>query len=125
MLHVSSFREAGSGIQLWCWLAVHADESAATDGRMRRFFNMLPWQAGFLSAAGVSEFSNVQALNDFKMSQEQLEQWRTSGIIHKGDHERVQKARPALLATGELYDEELAHALSERNVQVDAGAVRS
>jgi hypothetical protein len=29
----------------------------------RRFIDLLPWQAGFLNAALVSEFTNRQALN--------------------------------------------------------------
>jgi PAS domain S-box-containing protein len=74
------------------------------DGRMRRFFDILPWQAGFLNVAGVSEFSNRQALEDFNMTQEELEQWRTSVIIHVDDHERNQNAATALLTTGEMLD---------------------
>jgi PAS domain S-box-containing protein len=91
----------------WCWLGLHADESASLDGRMRRFFDMLPWQAGFLNAAGVSEFSNRQALKDFNMTQVELEQWRTSGIIHADDHEKNEKAATALLATGEMMDQQI------------------
>src|SRR5271156_308623 len=71
-----SFMEDVTG--RWCWLGSYADESASLDGRLRRFFDMLPWQAGFLNAAGISEFSNRQALNDFNMSQDQLAQWSTS-----------------------------------------------
>ncbi len=91
----------------WCWLAINADESASLDGRMRRFFDILPWQAGFLNAAGVSQFSNLQSLRDFDMTQTQLEQWRTSGIIHVDDHEATEIATRALLARGELLDQQL------------------
>lgn len=96
-----------SGRGRWCWLGLHADEGASLDGRLRRFFDMLPWQAGFLNAAGVSEFSNLRSLKDFNMTQEQLEQWRTSGIIHMDDHERNYNAATALLTTGEMYDEQI------------------
>ena len=55
-----SFMEDVSGRGRWCWLGLNVDESASLDGRLRRFFDMLPWQAGFLNTAGVSEFSNLQ-----------------------------------------------------------------
>jgi PAS domain S-box-containing protein len=103
-----SCMEEVSGRGRWCWLGLNVDESAASlDGRLRRFFDMLPWQAGFLNAAGVSEFSNLQALRDFGMSQEELAQWTSSGIIHVDDHERNYKSAAALLATGELFDEQM------------------
>ena len=80
-----SHAEDEAAVVRWCWLGLNADESAPLDGRLRRFFDMLPWQAGFLNAAGVSEFSNLQALNDFNMTQEELAQSRRSGIIHADD----------------------------------------
>src|SRR5580692_1711588 len=43
-----SVMEAGSGRDRWCWLGLHTDENASLDGRLRRLFDMLPWQAGFL-----------------------------------------------------------------------------
>src|SRR5580658_1928673 len=46
----------------WCWLGLNADEGTSLDGRMRRFLDILPWQAGFLNADYVSVFSNRQAL---------------------------------------------------------------
>ena len=55
-----SLMEDISGRGRWCWLGLNVDESASLDGRLRRFFDMLPWQAGFLNAAFVSEFSNLQ-----------------------------------------------------------------
>jgi signal transduction histidine kinase/PAS domain-containing protein len=100
-----SFMEGDvSGRGRWCWLGLHADESASLDGRLRRFFDILPWQAGFLNAAGVSEFSNQQALDDFSMTQVELAQWRASGIIHADDHEKNYNALTALLTTGETMD---------------------
>ena len=102
-----SFMEDVSGRGRWCWLGLNADESPSLDGRLRRLFDMLPWQAGFLNTAFVSEFSNLQSLKDFNMTQEQLEQWRTSGIIHVDDHERNDKASTALLTTGEMFDEQI------------------
>lgn len=96
-----------SGHGRWCWLGLNVDESASLDGRLRRFFDILPWQGGVLNAAGVSEFSNLQALNDFNMTQEELAQWTTSGVIHVDDHERNQNAVMALLTTGKLYDEQI------------------
>ena len=41
------------------------------------------------------------------MTQVELEQWRTSGIIHVDDHERNDKAARALLTTGEMFDEQI------------------
>lgn len=102
-----TFMNDESGHGRWCWLGLNADESASLDGRLRRFFDMLPWQAGFLNAAGVSEFSNRQALNDFNMTQVELEQWRRSGIIHVDDHEKTYKALTALLTTGERLDQQI------------------
>jgi PAS domain S-box-containing protein len=99
-----SFMEDVSGRGRWCWLGVYADESASLDGRLRRFFDMLPWQAGFLNADGVSEFSNRQAHKDFDMTQDQLARWNTSGIIHVDDFEMNLTAKTALLTTGELMD---------------------
>jgi PAS domain S-box-containing protein len=96
-----------SGRGRWCWLGLNADEGASLDGRLRRLFDMLPWQAGFLNTDFVSEFSNLQALKDFNMTQMELEQWRTSGIIHVDDHERNQKAATALLTSGKMYDEQI------------------
>jgi signal transduction histidine kinase len=91
----------------WCWLGLNADESASTDGRMRRFLDTLPWQAGFLDADGVLEFTNLQSLKDFNMTKVELEEWTRSGIIHVDDHERNREAVTALLSTGELMDEQL------------------
>jgi hypothetical protein len=51
--------------------------------------------------------TSAQALKDFNMAQEELAQWRTSGIIHVDDHERNDKAARALLTTGELFDEQI------------------
>jgi PAS domain S-box-containing protein len=90
----------------WCWLGLNSDESVSLDGRLRRFFDMLPWQAGFLDTAGVSEFSNLQALNDFNMTQEELAQWTTSGIIHVDDFEKNVRASAALLTMGKMFDEQ-------------------
>ena len=102
-----SIIEDKAGRDRWCWLGLYADESASLDGRLRRFFDMLPWQAGFLNAAGVSEFSNRQALQDFNRTQGELEQWLTSGIIHTDDHERNYNALTALLTTGEMFDQQV------------------
>jgi PAS domain S-box-containing protein len=96
--------EDATGRRRWCWLGLNADEGASLDGRLRRFFDMLPWQAGFLNAAGVSEFSNLQALNDFSMTQEGLAQPRRSGVIHLDDFEENDRALTALLTTGEMLD---------------------
>ncbi len=77
-----SVMENSGGPARWCWLASEADESPSTDARMRRFFDVLPWQAGFLDTTGVLEFTNRQSLEDFGMTKAQLEQWSKSGIIH-------------------------------------------
>jgi PAS domain S-box-containing protein len=95
-----------SGRGRWCWLGLNADETTSTDGRMRRLFDMLPWQAGFLNTAGVLEFTNLQSLQDFKMTHLQLQQFRISGVIHADDHDRNHTALAALLATGDLFDEQ-------------------
>jgi PAS domain S-box-containing protein len=55
----------------------------------------------------VSVFSNRQALKDFQMTQEQLMQWTTSGIIHVDDHEKNERALRTTLTTGELFDEQI------------------
>ncbi len=102
-----SFMEEGGGQGRWCWLGLNADESSSLDGRLRRFFDILPWQAGFLNTAMVSEFSNRQALHDFNMTQTQLAQWTTSGIIHADDFERNEAAVKGLLTTGKLFDEQI------------------
>ena len=99
-----SLMEDESGRVRWCWLGLNADESGSLDGRLRRLFDMLPWQAGFLNAAGVSEFSNLQALKDFNMPQEGLAQPRRSGVIHVDDFEENDRALRALLTTGEMLD---------------------
>ncbi len=102
-----SFMRGDGSLGRWCWHGVYADESPTLDGRMRRFFDILPWQAGFLNTSYVSEFSNKQALSDFSMTQSELEQWRTSGIVHVDDHERNDKASQALLTTGVMFDEQI------------------
>ena len=91
----------------WCWLGLHADESASTDGRLRRLFDMLPIQAGFLNANCVLEFTNLQSLKDFGMTQKELEQWTKSGIIHVDDHESNYRNIKALMTSGELMDQQL------------------
>ena len=96
-----------SGRDRWCWLGLNADESASLDGRLRRFFDMLPWQAGFLNTAGALEFTNLQSLKDFGMTQLELEQWTRSGIIHVDDCERNWKNITALMTTGEMADQQL------------------
>jgi PAS domain S-box-containing protein len=103
--HPSLMADAG-GQARWCWLGSYADESTSTDGRLRRLFDMLPWQAGFLDAAGVLEFSNRQSLDDFGMTQLELEQWTSSGIIHVDDHASNHEKLKALLTTGELFDQQ-------------------
>jgi PAS domain S-box-containing protein len=102
-----SLMEGAVGRSRWCWLGSYADESTSTDGRLRRLFDMLPWQAGFLDRAGVLEFINRQSIQDFGMTQVQLEQWSISGIIHVDDHERTYKSVSAMLATGELHDQQV------------------
>lgn len=96
-----------SGHRRWCWLGFDADESASTDGRLRRLFDMLPMQAGFLNTAGVLEFTNLQSLKDFGMTEMELKEWTKSGIIHVDDHARNWKNLSALLKTGEMLDEQI------------------
>ena len=91
----------------WCWLGLDADEKTTTDGRLRRLFDMMPVQAGFLNTAMVLEFANLKSLRDFNMTFEQLEQWTTSGIIHVDDHENTFRQVSRLLATGEMMDMQL------------------
>ena len=99
-------------------------KAPSTDGRLRRLFDMLPWQAGFLNTAGVLEFTNLQSLKDFDMTQEELEQWTSSGIIHVDDHEKNHKAVTALLSDRRDDGPAASHALSERRLSVDARAMR-
>ena len=106
MFRPSPLPEDDSSHQRWCWLGLDADESASTDGRLRRLFDMLPIQAGFLNAAMVLEFTNLQSLRDFNMTFEQLEQWTTSRIIHVDDHEKNRREVTRLLTTGEMMDQE-------------------
>ncbi|SEF79273.1 PAS domain S-box-containing protein [Bryocella elongata] len=93
--------------QRWCWLGSDADERTATDGRLRRLFDMVPLQAGFLNTAGVLEFTNLQSLKDFDMTFEELKQWTTSGIIHVDDHQNNLENMTALLTTGEMFDSQI------------------
>jgi PAS domain S-box-containing protein len=90
----------------WCWLGSYADESSATDGRLRRLLDSIPLQMGFLNTAMVLEFANLKSLQDFDMTFEQLNQWTSSGIIHADDHETNFKHIQALLA-GQTYRSEL------------------
>ena len=99
VLHPSIMEDV-SGRDRWCWLGMYADESASIDGRLRRVFDSLPIRAGFLSTGGHSIFSNVQALNDFDMTQEELSRPTRSGIIHLDDLERVYGHLAALMTTG-------------------------
>jgi PAS domain S-box-containing protein len=103
----SSVMEVAGGVDRWCWLAMHADESVTTDGRLRRLFDILPWQAGFLNSDGILEFTNQRSLKDFGMTQDGLTQWTKSGVIHADDHENVRKATEALLTTGEMMDSQI------------------
>jgi PAS domain S-box-containing protein len=103
----ASFMEDPGGRGRWCWLGLYADESTATDGRMRRLFDMLPWQAGFLNGAGSLEFTNLRSMKDFNMTHLELERWTSSGIIHVADHERNDEALAALLTTGKMLDQQL------------------
>lgn len=107
VLHPAPLPAADGQDERWCWLGSFADESPTTDGRVRRLFDMLPIQAGFLDSRGVLEFTNRQSLADFDMTKQELEAWTTSGIIHVDDHESTSAAVAALLATGERYDQEL------------------
>ena len=93
--------------QRWCWLGLDADESTTTDGRLRRLFDAVPIQAGFLSNAMELEYTNLQSLKDFDMTFEELKQWTTSGIIHVDDHKRNRSEVTRLLATGEMMDCEI------------------
>jgi PAS domain S-box-containing protein len=91
----------------WCWLGLHTDERIETDARMRRFFDALPWQAGFLDKAGVLEFTNAQSLQDFGMTKKELEEWSRSGIIHADDLKRNAESLATKMASGELWDHEI------------------
>jgi PAS domain S-box-containing protein len=101
------FRPSPLAEEQWCWLVLDADENTATDGRLRRLFDLVPIQAGFLDTAMVLEFTNRQSLRDFNMTFEELKQWTTSGIIHAGDHERNYREVTRLLATGHMMDVEI------------------
>ena len=103
----SPLPESERGEQRWCWLGLDADEKTTTDGRLRRLFDMMPVQAGFLNTAMVLEFANLKSLRDFNMTFEQLEQWTTSGIIHVDDHENTFRQVSRLLTTGDMMDMEL------------------
>jgi PAS domain S-box-containing protein len=92
------------GRSRWCWLGSFADEGLETDGRLRRLWDALPWQAGFLDKTGVLEFTNLQSLKDFGMTKKQLEEWSRSGIFHLDDHERHNMEVAAYLSKGELLD---------------------
>lgn len=105
--HASPLPGGGKVDPRWCWHGVSVDEGVSTDGRMERFFDMLPWQAGFLDAAGVLEFTNRRSVEDFDETKVGLQQWQTSGIIHVDDFEKNDTAIAALLRTGKLYDEQL------------------
>jgi PAS domain S-box-containing protein len=102
-----SFMEDASGRDRWCWLGMNADEGLSTDGRMGRFFDMLPWQAGFLNTAGVLEFTNQRSLKDFGMTMVDLQQTTASGIIHADDYENMYTSLTALLTTGEIMDHQI------------------
>jgi len=91
----------------WCWLGLYADESASIDGRLRRVFDSLPIRAGFLDTNGHSTFSNLQALSDFDMTQEELSRPTRSGIIHLDDLEQVHGHLAALLTTGDPREYQL------------------
>jgi PAS domain S-box-containing protein len=102
-----SFMKDVSGRGRWCWLGLNADESAWTDARLQRLFDMMPVQAGFLNAQGVLQFTNLQSLKDFGMTKLELEQWTKSGIIHPDDHARNWASITRLMTTGEMADQEL------------------
>ncbi len=102
-----SCMENANGRIHWSWLGLYTDESTSTDGRLRRLFDMMPIQTGFLNADCVLEFANQQSLQDFGMTQVELEQWTSSGIIHVDDHDRNWKNISALLTTGELMDQQI------------------
>ncbi len=91
----------------WCWLGVDADESPTTDARLRRLFDMMPIQAGFLDAAGVLEFANLKSLKDFNMTYEELAAPITSGIIHADDLPVNDQSVTSLLTTSEWLDQEM------------------
>lgn len=93
--------------QRWCWLGVDADENIATDGRLRRMFDMMPIQAGFLDAAGLLEFANLKSLKDFNMTYDELAKPSASGIIHVDDLPVADQSVASLLATGEWLDQEM------------------
>ena len=100
------YRRTDGGDERWCWLGSYADESATTDGRLRRLLDTIPLQMGFLNTAMVLEFTNLKSLRDFNMTFEQLEQWTSSGIIHVDDHETNNRHIAALLS-GKTYESEL------------------
>ena len=111
------------GRSRWCWLGSFADEGLETDGRLRRLWDALPWQAGFLDKTGVLEFTNLQSLKDFGMTKKQLEEWSRSGIFHLDDHERHNMgSRPTV--KGRTAGPADAHALPERRLSVDACTLR-
>ena len=91
----------------WCWLGSDADENPTTDGRLRRMFDMMPLQAGFLHTTGILEFANLKSLRDFNMTFEQLAAPSVSGIIHADDLPVSNNSVSELLATGEWLDDEL------------------
>ena len=102
----SPFRDINNGNQRWCWLASYADESIDTDARLRRLFDMIPIQAGFLNVDGVLEYANQKSLDDFGMSFEQLLTPSTSGVIHADDLAVSNNSLKALLTEGKWIESE-------------------
>jgi PAS domain S-box-containing protein len=106
VLRPAPLPRVGRRRQSWSWLALEVDQAATLDGRLRRALDMLPIQAGFLTPAGLLEFSNLKALDDFGMTFEELRAPSTSGIIHDEDIWVSDASLANLLATGRWDENE-------------------
>jgi PAS domain S-box-containing protein len=108
VLRLSPLPADGSRHPRWCWLGLNADEGPETDGRLRRLFDMLPIRAGFLDTAGVLQFANREAQEKILGSTlDDLREWQTSGAMLLEDYTRNRSKLAALLATGEMFDDEV------------------
>jgi PAS domain S-box-containing protein len=92
----------------WCWLGSHADEGPITDARMRRLWDVLPFRSGFMNAAGVMEFSNLESREKILgVTVQEMREWTTSEVMQVDDFDRNRARVKALLTTGEMFDEEV------------------
>jgi formate hydrogenlyase transcriptional activator len=106
-------RGTEGGITGWYILLTDIDDRKRTEEALRAselnlglVVGSIPGLVNTMTAEGKNEFVNQQVLQYFGKSQEELDSWATSDLVHPDDRPRVIAAFRSSIETGQPYDNE-------------------